>query len=235
MSLILYELFGEQGVRYSQFAWRTRMALAHKGLDFEARGVAVRDKAAIAFSGQDKVPVLICGEEIVCDSWRIAEFLEEYASEGASLFGGAAGRALTRFVNAYVDRTLIPVLAPMLMVDVVGCVDVEDGRHLRTQIEAAFGASLEALAEARPRDIVAFRRLLDPLRTSLRAQPFLCGPKAGYADYILFSLFQWARVASAFPVLADGDLLVEWRDRMLDLHDALARREPARVERDGVR
>ena len=56
--LTLFELGAASGARYSAFSWRTRMALRHKGLDFETMPVRVSDKAAIAFSGQGKVPVI---------------------------------------------------------------------------------------------------------------------------------------------------------------------------------
>jgi len=234
MALVLYDLLGMQNVRYGQFAWRTRMALAHKQLEFETAPVAVRDKSAIAFSGQDRVPILIADSDVVCDSWQIAEHLEERFPAKPSLFGGAEGRGLSRFVNFYMDRVLIPALVPLLMIDVIGCVDADDGQHLRGQIEPVFKASLEDLAAQRERDILSYRKLLDPLRATLRAQPFLCGPQAGYADYILLSQLQWARLVSAFPVLAETDTLNDWRERMLDLHGGLARREPSRVDRDGA-
>ena len=39
--ITLWELKGRDGRRYSLFSWRTRMALTHKGLDFEiAAGAA---------------------------------------------------------------------------------------------------------------------------------------------------------------------------------------------------
>ena len=233
MTLVLYDLRGRQNVRYGQFAWRTRMALAHKQLAFETAPVAIHDKAAIAFSGQDKVPILVDDGEVVCDSWRIAEHLEDRRT-GPSLFGSAEGRGVSRFVNAYVDRVLIPALVPLLMVDVLGCVDAEDGQHLRGQIEPVFKAPLEELAAHRDRDILAYRKLLDPLRATLRAQPFLCGHQPGYADYILLSQFQWARLVSGFPVLAEADSLNDWRERMLDLHGGLARREPGRLDREAA-
>lgn len=229
MSLVLYELGGLQDRRYSQFSWRSRMALAHKGLQPERRPVPVSDKQAIAFSGQDKVPILLDGDRVVHDSWAIAEYLEEHYPDAPSLFGGPVGHGLCRFINAFVDRTLIPRLAPLVMVDVVGCVDDSDARHLRDQIERGFKKPLEELASAREKDIVGFRRLLDPARATLKAQPFLCGAQAAYADYILFSLFQWARVVSSFEVLESSDALHGWRDRMLDLHGGLARQEPARA------
>ena len=230
MALILYELGGGGDRRYSQFSWRTRMALAHKGLVAEMRPVRVSDKQAIAFSNQDKVPVLVDGDETIHDSWKIAEYLERRYPDAPSLFGGEVGHALTRFFNSYVDRVLIPRLAPLLMADVVAGVDDGDARHLREQIERVFGKSLENLAAGREQGIPAYRKLLDPVRATLRAQPFLSGNNPAYADYILFSQLQWARIVSDCEVLEPADALAAWRERMLDLYDGLARSEPARSQ-----
>lgn len=226
-SLILYELGGLNGRHYSQFSWRTRMALAHKGLDWQSAKVRVSDKAAIAFSGQDKVPILKDGETVVSDSWKIAEYLEDAYPERASLFGGATGRALTRFVNNTVDRQLIPKFVPMTMRDVTEIVDDADAAHLRAGMEKIFKKTLEELAAKREEGIVEFRRMLDPFRATLRAQPFLCGATPAYADYILFSLFQWARIVSAFDPLEAADAIAVWRERMLDLFGGFARAERA--------
>ena len=229
MGLILYELGGRDDRRYSQFSWRTRMALAHKGLAAEMRPVRVSDKQAIAFSNQDKVPVLVDGDKVIHDSWKIAEYLEQRYPEKPSLFGGEVGHALSRFVNSYVDRVLIPRLAPLLMDDVVRGVDDGDARHLREQMERVFGKSLENLAAGREQGIPAYRKLLDPVRATLRNQPFLSGNGPAYADYILFSQLQWARIVSDCEVLEPTDALAAWRERMLDLYDGLARSEPARA------
>lgn len=228
MALVLYELGGKHGQRYSQFSWRTRLALAHKGLSFETVPSAVSDKASIAFSGQDKVPILKDGDRIVTDSWTIAEYLETSYPERPSLFGGERGHALARFVNAWVDRGLVPRLVPLLMVDVLGIVDEKDALHLRRGMEAAFKRSLEDLSARRAEEITAFRRMLDPLRVSLRTQPFLSGGTPAYADYIVFSLLQWARIVSDFHLIEATDSIAAWRERMLDLHDGLARREAGR-------
>ena len=226
--MILYELHGLEDRRYSLFSWRSRLAFAHKGIEPERGAVRISDKKAIAFSGQEKVPILRDGEEVVCDSWRIAEHLEARFPDAPSLFGGAAGKALTRFVASFVDRQLLPKLAPMLMLDVLGIVDAQDGEHLRRQIEGAFKRSLEELAAARDKEVVAFRRLLDPARAVLAGNAFLAGPSPAYADYALFSLFQWGRIVSGFPLLEEKDPLFAWRERMLDLHGGLARVQAAR-------
>jgi glutathione S-transferase len=231
MSIILYELRGKDDRRYSQFSWRTRLALAHKGLQPEIRPVRVSDKAAIAFSGQDKVPVLVDGKKVVVDSWRIAEHLEEAYPAQHSLLGGETGIGLTRFINAWVDRQIVPAIVPLLMIDVVRCVDADDALHLRSQIEKAFGNTLENLAGRRDVEISSFRRLLIPARATLRSQPFLSGAEPAYADYILFSVFQWARIVSDFEPLEQEDVVAAWRERMLDLFGGLAR--AARTSRAG--
>jgi glutathione S-transferase len=227
MALTLYELGGLNDRRYSLYSWRTRMALAHKALAPEYRPVHVSDKAAIAFSKQEKVPILLDGETVVHDSFRIALHLETHHG-GPSLFGGEIGQALARFFNSWVDRTLLPRLLPLVALDLQGMVDEADGRHLRGVMEKAFGKTLEELAANRDKDVAGFRRLLDPARANLRAQPFICGAQPAYADYILFSLFQWARIVSGFAILEPDDALAAWRERMLDLHAGFARAEPAR-------
>ena len=131
------------------------------------RPLRVSDKGAIAFSGQDKVPILIDeAGTAIADSWRIAEHLESRYSEQPLLFGGQAGRAFARFINWWTDRTLAPTAASMLMADVTECVDPEDATHLRTQMEKAFGKPLEDLRGGRDVHVKEFRRALDPARSS---------------------------------------------------------------------
>jgi glutathione S-transferase len=228
VAIELFELHGLNGRRYSLFSWRARMALAHKGLAFESRPVKVSDKAAIAFSGQTRVPIIRDGATVVSDSWKIAEHLERSFPERPSLFGSAGGHALARFVNAWADRQLVAAVVPCLMLDNIAALEPDDAAHLRAGVEKGTGKTLEALAAGREASLAAFARLLDPLRATLRAQPFLGGAGPAYADYIVFSVLQWARVASTTPVLPADDALLPWFERLLDAHDGLARAEPAR-------
>jgi len=227
MALTLYELGGLNDRRYSLFSWRTRYALAHKGLTAEYKPVRISDKAAIAFSKQDKVPILVDSDQVIHDSFRIAQHLEGH--HGASLFGGEIGQSLARFFNTWVDRTIVPRLAPLIAIDVIGIQDEGDAKHLRGVMEKAFGKTLEELAANREKDVVALRRLFDPARAQLRAQPFISGARPAYADYILLSPLQWARIVSPLPILEEGDALAAWRERMLDLYDGLGRTTPGRA------
>ena len=74
MGIIMHDLAGaDPSLRFSPYCWRTRFALAHKGLPVETLPWRFTDKAAIAFSGQDRVPVIRDDGAVVADSWAIAE------------------------------------------------------------------------------------------------------------------------------------------------------------------
>jgi glutathione S-transferase len=224
MTRILYDLAGaDPALRFSPFCWRTRMAMAHKGLEVETTPWRFTETAAIAFSGQGLVPVLADGERVVSDSWAIAEYLEDSYPDAPSLFGGPSGRALARFVNSWTDSMLHPWIARMVVRDILDCLRPEDAGYFRASREKRFGMTLETLVATREANLPAFRKDLQPLRITLRAQPFLSGAAPAYADYIVFGAFQWARCVSSFRLLETDDPVHAWRGRMLGLFDGLAR------------
>ena len=87
--------------------------------------------------------------------------------------------------------------------------------------------TLEEWVKDREARLPAFRASLAPLRRTVERQDFLCGEAPGYADYIVFGAFQWARAISDFALLAADDPVALWRGRLLDAFDGLARRYPA--------
>ena len=52
------------------------------------------------------MPVLVDGDRVVTDSFKIAKYLEHAYPDGPSLFGGAAGEAGCLFVNAFSDTVM---------------------------------------------------------------------------------------------------------------------------------
>jgi len=62
---------------YSTNVERVALALAHKGLEVESVPVDPADRSVVrAASGQDLVPVLVDGDEVITDSTRILHHLE---------------------------------------------------------------------------------------------------------------------------------------------------------------
>jgi glutathione S-transferase len=65
--------------------------------------------------------------------------------------------------------------------------------------------------------------VLEPLRPLLVQQDFISGKGPGFADYVLFGPFQWARCVSATRLLEPDDPVYAWRERLLDLWGGYAR------------
>jgi glutathione S-transferase len=222
MNIVLHDLAGaDPALRFSPFCWRTKFALAHKGLSYEARPWRFSEHARLAALGAEKVPVIEDGGRAINDSWAIAVYLEETYPDRPSLFGGAAGVALARFLNAWADAVLNVGILPMVVADIWATLGEEEQAYFRKTREARFGRTLEEIAAEREARLPAFRQSLTPLRLTLRAQPWLGGDAPNYADYIVAGSLQWARVISRFPLLADDDPLLAWFGRVLDLFGGL--------------
>jgi glutathione S-transferase len=224
--LILYELKGKKDRRYSLFSWRTRMALRHKGLEFESRPVRLSDKAAIAFSGGKTVPVLKDDDTVVRDSWKIAEYLEKRYADAPSLFGGDIGRGVTQAFNTWVDRAVVPAMMRVIVADIHERVDPDDEDYFRQNLEKALKMTLEEARARREEAVLRLGKVLEPMQEAFKRQAFMGGVNPAYADYILFSVFQWARVMSPQELLGPEDPLCQWRERMLDLFEGFARNVP---------
>ncbi|MGJ4905236.1 glutathione S-transferase family protein [Bradyrhizobium sp. HKCCYLS2058] len=227
MAVKLYELVGtDAGRPFSPYCWRTRMALAHKGLSADTIPWRFTEKSAIAPHGSEKVPVMLDGDRAVADSWAIANYLEDTYPDRPSLFGGAGGRAMARFMNAWGDIAIVGGIFPLIIADIPNNLAAADADYFRKSREARFGKSLEEVMAARDQAVIGFRRSLEPLRQTLKTQAFIGGDAPDYADYIVFGGFQWARVVSPFRLLEESDSVHAWRERLLDAFDGLARKSP---------
>ncbi|WP_316188881.1 glutathione S-transferase family protein [Bradyrhizobium sp. SZCCHNS1054] len=227
MSLKLFELVGTDETRpFSPYCWRIRMALAHKGLTAESIPWRFTEKAAIAPHGADKVPVMLDRDKAVVDSWVIANYLEDTYPERPSLFGGDGGRAVARFMNWWGDIAIVGGIFPFIIADIPKNLAAVDADYFRASREARFGKSLEEVMANRDQAVPNFRKSLDPLRLTMKSQPFIGGQQPNYADYIVFGGFQWARVVSPFKLLDQDDPVYAWRERLLDAFDGMARKSP---------
>lgn len=225
MSLRMYDLAAAEDDRlFSPYCWRTKLAIAHKGLTVESIPWRFTEPERLAAHGGKTVPLLLDGERVVHDSWAIALYLEETYADRPALFGGPQSRALTLGFKHWVERVLHAPMLRAVITDLHDCLHPKDKEYFRTTREKRFGATLEALGAARADTIATVRTLLDPVRATLAAQPFVAGASPAYADYVLFGAFMWTRSVSPAKLLEPDDPVHAWRERMLDLHGGYARR-----------
>ncbi|HVC57060.1 MAG TPA: glutathione S-transferase family protein [Stellaceae bacterium] len=226
MTITLYDLAGAEAERrFSPFCWRTKMALAHKGLAVETVPWRFTEKDKLPQPNAGRVPVIVDGDRVVHDSTAIADYLEERYPDRPSLFG--PGRGLTRFVQNWTETVLQAGLVRLVVFDIYRHVAPQDRDYFRRSREERLHMTLEDFVKDREAGLPAFRASLDPLRRTVERQNFVAGDAPAYADYIVFGAFQWARAISDFELLATDDPVRAWRGRMLDLHGGLARRAPA--------
>lgn len=223
MARKLYELCGsDPDHRFSPFCWRSRMALAHKGIEAEAMPWRFTETAALAFAGHDKVPVLVDGETVVPDSWAIAQYLDCAYPEAPSLLHDRPESFA--FVTAWTDTVLSAGIARLIVSDIPPLLGDKERAYFVASRERRFGMALHAVTADREARLPGFRASLQPLRVALTGQPFLGGGDPDYGDYIVFGSFMWARSTSPLKLLEPEDAIHAWRERMLDLHGGLARR-----------
>lgn len=228
MPITMYDLAGaEADRRFSPFCWRTKMALAHKGLEVETIPWRFTEKDKLPSPNAGRVPVIIDGDRVIHDSTAIAEYLETRYPDRPSLFGDQTGRALTRFVQNWTETVLQAGLVGLIVLDIHRHIAPSDQAYFRQSREERFGTTLENVVKDRAARLPAFRESLAPLRRTVERQQFLGGASQSYADYIVFGAFQWARAISDFELLAADDPVAAWRGRMLDAFGGLARKTPA--------
>ncbi|MEO0797630.1 MAG: glutathione S-transferase N-terminal domain-containing protein [Pseudomonadota bacterium] len=232
MTLKLYDLCGSNAdVRFSPFCWRSKLALKHKGLDFDAVPWRFTDKDAIAFSGQGRVPVLVDtahDDKTVSDSWSIATYLDEAYPDRPMLMKDEAARAAAKTIQAWTDGLLFVPLRPIAVKRVWDLLDPNDQTYFRETREAALKQPLEEVSsEAAIAD--GYKKLGQTLRTiepTLTDHAFLGGAEPFYGDYVVFGTLMWAHAILPNHSLDADTASAAWFERMLDLYGGYARNAP---------
>lgn len=225
MTIKLYDLCGaDRAHRFSPACWRTRMALAHKGLEVETIPTLFSEIEAIEGGGQKTVPVIADGDSIVRESFEIAVYLEKAYPELPSLFRGEGGILTSQFMHWWTNATVDAQVARFCILDIYNCLDERDKVYFRQSREARFKRPLEQVQDQSEKAQQRFHDSLLPLRLTVRKQDFIGGETPIYADYCVFGSFQWGRMVSDFEFLREDDPVFDWFERCLDLFDGLGRK-----------
>jgi glutathione S-transferase len=224
--ITLYDLAAaDDDVRFSSPCWRVKMALKHKGLEFETVPWRYHERAKIEFSGSAMVPIIVDKQNVVAETWNIAGYLEDTYPERPSLFSGG-GRTFALFTKRWVEVSVAPLMARTILPEVFERLHPDDKAYFRKTLEKLFGISIEDMRAARDTTLVQFRNSIEPLRSALAISPYLCGEHPGFADYALFGHFMFARSMSSLKILEESDPVFTWRNSLLSAFDGYAGRIP---------
>lgn len=224
--MILYDLVNAQRAHFSPNSWRVRMALLHKGIPFEVRDVLFGDIPSLS-AGGDKltIPTIAHQDQLVTDSWAIVHYLDQAFPDTPRLIAPGAEGHVLKFFQYWVQTTVHGGIARLILRDLHDSLDPADQAYFRASREKQYKNTLEAVQAGREERVDAFRKSLQPMRLALSHGPYISGEQPGYADYLAFGGFMWARTSSPFQLLAEDDPVYAWRERCLDLYGGAGRQE----------
>lgn len=222
MAIKLYDLaLADPDVRPSPFCWRAKFALLHKGVSFETVALPFANKESYPDKDHGLLPILVDGDEVVCDSANIYAYVER-KFDGSPLAATPGERAAAEFYNAWLAANLFPHLAPLMFVRVHAAAHEDDKAYFRRTREKRLGRTLEEAA-ATPGLRENIEQALQTLAAPLTRYAFLGGDQANLSDYNVFSIFQWVRVTAQEELFAAPQAVADWKERMLDLFGGYAR------------
>lgn len=227
MTIQIYDLAVEGDRRMSPFCWRIKLALAHKGLDFETVPVGFMDIPRLHDGEFKTVPIMETGEMVMNESWAIADYLDKIYTDHNPIFSSAAERATIRFFDSWYGLEIMNRLFMIYVYDIHQAAYEADRPYFRASREKRLGGrSLEEVVADREAKLPDVRHALRPLRATLAGQPFIGGDRPNYADFIALSGFFWVRAVATLPLFEKDDPVYAYVERGLDLFDGLARRNP---------
>ena len=218
MARLLYELCGaDEAQLFSPHCWKARMALRHKGLDFETVPTPFTKVATMEGGTSRRIPVLRDGDTVVEESYEIALYLDREYPDAPNLFNG--NEELTKFVIQWSQATVHPEVAKVAMMDIHDALAPADQEHFRTTREKLFGTTLEEFSAKFAKDNKGLNRALMPLENRLKEASYLGGETPIFADYVVFGPLQWLRTVSRDGVMTDLPGVSAWFERLLDMYE----------------
>jgi glutathione S-transferase len=211
-ALRLYEVVNQDGVSISVFVWRTKFALAKKGLAYESVAVGYRDIPNIGSGTLKTVPILQSNDTFIMDSWVIAEWLDRMYPDRPLIFQSPSDLAMMRFFEKWFSTAGILMLRACLGA-LHDTLRHDDRGYFKTTREQRLGETFEAMAPKIADNISAMRTALQPIRRTVQEQPFIGGEEPNYADFIGYAALISLGSVSPSTLFDDDDPILPWVQR----------------------
>ena len=222
MKIRLYDLCGgNKDLRFSPHCWKAKMAMKHKGLEFETVPTPFTAIGAVHESA-GSLPVLEHDGQTIGDSFNIALHLDENFPDRPLLFGHPGVVAAARLVEAWVASAIHPVIFRMIVVDIHDVLDEPDRQFYREGRERRIGQSLEAFQEGVDALADRLSGAFSPMRGVLNHHAYLGGNTPLFSDYVVMGALMWLLTIHGSVPLPDDDPVADWFGRCLDLFDGYA-------------
>lgn len=224
MTIEFYELAAENtDIKFSPFVWRTRMALLHKGVEFESIAWQFKDRDT---KEHKTVPAIYDNGKMVSDSWEIAKYLDAQYPDKPMLMKDAEAEAHAQLVSNICNAMLFGTAVSMAIYPVSQIIDDESAAYFIETREAKFGKKLvDVNNEDKDAAKAALAKGLGVFEATLGTSDYLGGDSPTYADYTLFGVLKWIDVVAYRPV-DESTNVGKWFDRISAMYDGDAAKAP---------
>ncbi len=189
---ILYERAGAGGLCPSPVCWRTRIALALKGVKAERRPMRFADVDKLEeITGSRTVPVLSHRGAMIVNSDAIAAHLDGVTAGTPALMTESAAAA-----GANLERELGARIGPLVAADFLSRLQPEDRVYFKESREARYGRSFEELETLRAGLELDLAFTLGRLEPQLEEHRYLAGDEIGWVDVVTYTYIAWIAFAS---------------------------------------
>lgn len=227
MNIQLFDLTdASQKIFFSPYCWRTRMAIKHKGLEFESLPWHFTDTEQLAASGGKRVPMIIDGATSIGESGDIANYLDKAYPDAPALMADDAARARARFLETWCNVSVFHTMRPIAVLSAFNIIAEQDKAYFRESRERMLKTKLEDLSIDAVAEAAALNAALRPASDALEHAEFFAGAAPDYSDYVLFGTLMWPFMVCHNNPLDLTSPVGKWFERMLDLHDGYARNCP---------
>lgn len=203
--------------------------LAHKAVPHQTETITFTDKAALEGSGLKTVPAIKDGDTWISESLTIARYIDDNFS-GDRLFETPLAAEQASIINNWFDRNIIMPMFPMIATDIYDALDDTNKEYFKATREPRLGGrKIEDMRAGREELREAFKANFSPLESILATNTYLSGKTPAFADYCLMGSLMWPHIITDFDPVSESAALKDWRDRMFDQFDGLARNAPRAV------
>lgn len=225
MTIQIYELCGANPDHlFSPHCWKVRMAVAHKGLEWQTIPVPFTEVATLEGGDSRRIPVIRDGDTVVEESFVIAKYLEFTYPDAPGLFKGDSAEALSLQIINWAQTSLHTEVARLALLDIHNSLAPKDQQFFRASREKLFGCTLEEFDAMHPKNGDNLGKALLPLELTLKKQKFIGGDSPLFADYAVFGALQWLRVSASEDYLPTDTAVAKWFDTLLDMYDGMGRK-----------
>ncbi|XP_049405372.1 glutathione S-transferase U17-like [Solanum stenotomum] len=190
------------GTQASPYANRVLIALNVKSVDYEFIQEDMSNKSELLLKSNPvhkKIPVLIHGDNTICESLVIVQYIDETWTNGPSILpSNPLDRAIARFWVAYIDDKWLPLMSDL---------GKAQGEEAKLEVQEKLQEALVPLEEA--------------FVKCSKGKSFFGGDNIGYIDITLGCILGWIKAIKIMLGIEIFNVtktpgLVNWGDRFLE-------------------